>query len=207
MKLRALTTKGAASPSATISAPASAGPMARLTFTPTPFSDTAAVRCSRPTRPGTMACHAGAMKAAPLPSTKVNSSSSGAVIAPAATTAASAAAATAIAAFTASSRRRRSTTSASAPAGSANRNTGSVVAACTSATIAGDGASVVISHPAPTSFIHVPVCDRTVATQSTAKGRLAKGAKAEGACGSWPTSAAGSAIDGCMCCCARKAMP
>src|ERR671915_317302 len=41
--------------------------------------------------------------------------------------------------------------SASAPAGSAKKNTGKLVAACTSATISGEGASVVMSQLAPTS--------------------------------------------------------
>ena len=71
--------------------------------------------------------------------------------------------------------------SAVAPANSANRNTGSVVAACTPATNTGDGDSSVISQPAPTSFIQVPILETTVATQSTANGLWANGAHARSA--------------------------
>ena len=59
--------------------------------------------------------------------------------------------------------------SASAPAGSASRKIGSVVAPWTSATMNGDGASEVISQPAPTSCIQVPMFETTVAVQSTVK--------------------------------------
>ena len=45
----------------------------------------------------------------------------------------------------------------------------SVVAAWTSATMNGDGASEVISQPAPTSCIQVPMFETTVAVQSTVK--------------------------------------
>ena len=47
--------------------------------------------------------------------------------------------------------------SASAPAGRITRNTGSVVAAVTRLTINGDMVSCVISQPAPTFCIQVPV--------------------------------------------------
>ncbi len=50
---------------------------------------------------------------------------------------------------------RRSTMSASAPLGRPNRNTGSVDAACTRATIVGEAVSVVIIQAAATSFIHI----------------------------------------------------
>ena len=69
--------------------------------------------------------------------------------------------------LTMSSSLRRSTMSATAPASTAKRNTGSVVAAWTAATIWGEGARLVISQPAPTSFIHVPMFDTTVAPQRT----------------------------------------
>jgi hypothetical protein len=61
--------------------------------------------------------------------------------------------------------------SANAPAGNENRNIGNIIAACTIATIAGDGASVVISHPAAKSCIQVPMLEMSVAVHSTAKVR------------------------------------
>src|SRR5947209_13729326 len=56
--------------------------------------------------------------------------------------------------------------SANAPAGRITRNTGNMVAACTSPTIKGDIVSCVISQPAPTFCIHVPVYEMTAATHS-----------------------------------------
>src|ERR1700730_1201713 len=53
--------------------------------------------------------------------------------------------------------------SAIAPAGSASSITGRLSAASTSATIDGDEESEVISHPAPTSCIQVPMFDTMVA--------------------------------------------
>ena len=64
------------------------------------------------------------------------------------------------------------------PAGSAKRNIGSAVAAWTSATISGEGERVVISQPAPTSAIQVPILDSTVAIQRTAKARWRNGLQA-----------------------------
>lgn len=174
-KLTAFTVKGTASPRATISAPASAGPRARLTFMPMELSATAALSCSRGTRWGRIDCQVGAMKAIPAPSRKTKRSRSGALIAPAATSNASVPATTSIRVLTRRSSRRRSTTSASAPAGSASRNMGRVVAACTRATHRGSGAMVAISQPAPTSFIQVPRLEITIAPQSTAKARWPRG--------------------------------
>ncbi len=57
--------------------------------------------------------------------------------------------------------------SASAPAGKANRNTGRVVAVCTRATQVGEPDRLVINQPAPTSCIHVPTLDSTVASHNT----------------------------------------
>ena len=56
--------------------------------------------------------------------------------------------------------------SASAPAGMESRKIGSELAACTSATHSGVGASSTISHPAPTSRIHVPTLAASVAIHS-----------------------------------------
>src|SRR3546814_6158385 len=73
-----------------------------------------------------------------------------------------------------SMKRRLSTRSASAPASRAMRKNGKVVAACTRATIAGDGLRVVMSQPAPTSCIQVPTLEISVAVQSSAKDRREK---------------------------------
>ena len=52
---------------------------------------------------------------------------------------------------------RRSTISANAPAGSANRKSGKLVAALTSETISGEGSRLVISHAVATLAIHPPM--------------------------------------------------
>src|SRR5579859_1747597 len=69
--------------------------------------------------------------------------------------------------------------SASAPAGKITRKTGRVVAACTRPTINGDIVSWVISHPAPTFCIQVPVYEITAATQSERNRGSPNGAHAE----------------------------
>ena len=178
-KLRALSAKGAANPTTTTSAPAMAGPMARLTLIPRELSAIAWLRVSRGTSCGTMDNQAGAIKAAPQPSRKVKSRSRGAFIDPIATSRAKAAATSAIAPLTASSSLRRSNRSASAPEGSANRKAGAIVATCTSATVRGSGARSVISHPDPTVFIQEPILETTVATHSTAKARCRKGSQGD----------------------------
>src|SRR3569623_3007572 len=68
--------------------------------------------------------------------------------------------------------------SASAPAGTASRNTGAVVAACTSATISGVGANDVMSHPAPPSCIQDPMLEMMDANHSMRKTRCCSGAHA-----------------------------
>jgi hypothetical protein len=70
--------------------------------------------------------------------------------------------------------------SAIAPAGSASSMTGSVFAAETSATIAGELDSEVISHPEPTSFIQVPTFDTSVASHTARNSRLRSGLQGEG---------------------------
>src|SRR5882724_12583442 len=77
--------------------------------------------------------------------------------------------------------RRRSSTSANAPAGRARRNSGRVVAACTSETINGDGASSVISQAAAASCIHVPTFEATSAIHSARNSGRRNGLHAEGA--------------------------
>ena len=63
---------------------------------------------------------------------------------------------------------RLSKISASAPAGSANRQIGKVLAACTSATINGSGLRVVISQPEAALYIQPPTLETNVAVQITA---------------------------------------
>jgi hypothetical protein len=70
--------------------------------------------------------------------------------------------------------------SASAPAGKASKNTGSEVAACTRATMRGEGASDVISQAAPTSRIQVPVLEARLAIHSRRKTEWRKGLQREG---------------------------
>src|SRR6266576_2189538 len=77
--------------------------------------------------------------------------------------------------------RRRSRMSASAPAGRASRNSGRVVAACTSETMSGDGASNVINHAAAESCIHVPMLETTSAIHSARNSGRRNGLHAEGA--------------------------
>ena len=143
--------------------------MAREMLMPIELRAMAGCRLSRGTRLGTTACHAGAIRAAPAPIAKVNASSSAGVIDPTAARVAIAPLVPASTRLTRSKKRRRSTRSASAPANSAKRKIGAVVAACTRATIAGDGFRVVISQPAPTSCIQVPMLEINVATHSSAK--------------------------------------
>jgi hypothetical protein len=69
--------------------------------------------------------------------------------------------------------------SASTPAGSAKRNIGNVVAACTRETIRGLGDNDIISQAAPTSCIQVPMLETTVAVQSARKTGSRNGAQGD----------------------------
>ncbi len=71
--------------------------------------------------------------------------------------------------------RRLSRISASAPEGRARRKNGKVLAVCTIATINGDGARLVISQAAPTSCIHVPINETTLAIQRVLKNACLRG--------------------------------
>jgi hypothetical protein len=62
---------------------------------------------------------------------------------------------------------RLSTISASAPAGTANRNIGRVVATWTMETTSGCGSRLVISQPDAALYIQLPMLATTVATHST----------------------------------------
>ena len=145
-----------------------------------PFSAIAWTRSSRGTSSGTMALQAGAVSAEPMPMAKVNASSQKAVTAPLTVRIASAAAARIVQSCAPIRNTRRSTMSASAPPGSASRNTGMIVAACTMATMNGLGARVVISQPAPVFCSQVPSHATTLAIQRTRNVALRRGTRAAG---------------------------
>src|SRR5262245_6649649 len=75
--------------------------------------------------------------------------------------------------------RRRSTTSARAPAGSASKTMGRLPAVSTSATRIGDVVRETMSQDSPTSCIHVPMLDATVAIHSARKIGSARGLHGE----------------------------
>ena len=100
-------------------------------------------------------------------------------IAPASVSPPSRQAAASIHAWVISSNRRRSTTSASAPAGKPTRNTGRLVAVCSSATSTAEDVSEVISQAAPTLCIQVPTLDATEAIQSARNTGWASGLHGE----------------------------
>src|SRR5689334_11900400 len=144
-----------------------------------PFNVTAGFNSRSCTSSGMIACHAGAFMAAPSPSAKVSKSKLHGVIACRRVKAPSSAATHSIQPCVTSNRRRRSTTSATAPAGSPIRNTGKVVAACTSATMVGLGAKEVISQAAPTFCIQVPMFEATAAIQRARKSGWRSGAQVD----------------------------
>src|SRR5437588_157742 len=72
--------------------------------------------------------------------------------------------------------------SASAPAGRMTRNTGNVVAAVTRLTISGDVVSCVMSQPAPTFCIQVPMYEMTAAPHRERNSGSFSGAHAEVSC-------------------------
>src|SRR6266852_3514070 len=162
----ALRKKTAHGPDAATMRPPNAGPIARAMLMPTPLSAVAAGNSAGGTNSGVIACQAGLLLAVPTPSRKVSESKRPGVIWPISASTPIAPAATTIQICISSSRRRRSTTSASAPAGKANSTTGRLPAVSTSATSTGEGDSEVINQDSPTSCIHVPMFDTTVAIQS-----------------------------------------
>src|ERR1700676_3960612 len=159
--------------------PPSAGPAARAMLKPMLASAMAPGSSGRGTSSGMIACKAGLLAAAPIPSRKVKLRSDQGVIQPASVSAPRAAAASVIHPWVTSSNRRRSITSASAPAGSASKNDGRLVAACTSATSVVDVVNDVIIHEAPTFCSQVPTLDATVAIHSQRKRRCRSGLQAE----------------------------
>jgi hypothetical protein len=169
--LTALTRNGLGTPSDPRSAPPTAGPTARLTFTLTLFAATAAGRSGFGTRRVTTASHAGAVSASPAATRKAKASRFQAVTRWNQTTAANRQLAIVMQISPKIRNLRLSTMSTSAPAGMANRNTGSIAATCTSETISGAAARLVISHPQAAEYIQLPMFAASVAVQMTLKGR------------------------------------
>lgn len=166
--------------------PPIAGPMARETLKPMLLSAIAACNCGRGTISGTSDCWTGAIAAVVTPASRRPRTRRVGDIHPARVTSAMPSITQAPAAFSHSSRRRLFTMSASAPAGSQSRKIGKVVATCTIATAVAEADMVVISQPAPTSRIQVPMLPRREATHSTAKTRWPNGAQGDAP----PTAAA-----------------
>src|SRR6266436_10199992 len=166
MNEAALRKKTAHGPDAPMMQPPNAGPIARATLIPTTLSVIAAGKSVGRTNSGVIACQTGLLIAVPMPRRKVSESRRAGVIWPINARTPTAPAATTIQICMTSSRRRRSTMSASAPAGRANSTTGKLPNVSTSATSTGEGVNEVINHDSPTSCIHVPMFDTTVAIQS-----------------------------------------
>ena len=139
----------------------------------------AGCRFSRGINDGTTDCQAGPRNAAPVPMAKVNRISVTGVTCSCITRTARSATITDRLRLIVIRRRRLSSLSARLPASRAKRNIGRVVAACTSDTIPGDGSSVVINQPAPTSCIQVPMFDIRPAVHSSANARKPNGDQGE----------------------------
>src|SRR5579871_6416017 len=202
--LAALIQNGAVMPNAAVSAPPSAGPIARAMLKPTLLAAIATCRSCFGTSCGVTACQAGAVSAPNAPIRNVNTSSTVGVTRPSATRTANMAAITVLAASPAMRKRRRSTMSARAPAGIATRKIGRLAATCTRETMSGSGLSRVISQLDAAVYIQVPTLAAIVAVQITAKAGCWNGphgepeAEAAGApaCGGLAASEAGGSPAG-----------
>src|SRR6267378_4087909 len=177
----ALTRNTGPGPPTTMITPAMAGPTARAMLIATVPSPTLAGNSSRGTVSGMIACQAGKSIALPAPIPSVITRSIQGCTTPVIVRTPSNAITRNIHTWATRRIRRRSSTSANAPAGSARRNRGSVVAACTSDTMSGDGASSVISQAAAASCIHVPTFEATSAIHSARNSGRRNGLHAEGA--------------------------
>src|SRR3954451_4508902 len=169
--LIALIQNGAVIPNRAATTPPTAGPTARLMFMPTLFAAIAGLRSSCGTSCGTAACQAGAVTVTAVLLKNVKSKMLTGVALPDQTTQAN----TVAVRVTHTSPNKRtillSTMSARAPAGTANRNIGSVLAAGTSVTISGSAFRSVISQPAAALYIQPPTLETTVAIQMQRKRR------------------------------------
>jgi len=95
-------------------------------------------------------------------------------------------------------KRRLSTMSASAPAGTANRNIGRLLATWTRETVSGSGLRLVISHPEAALYIQVRIFATTVAVHTTVKVVWRKAIQGEAR--SSPAAAAGLLSERVMLC-------
>ena len=182
-KLSELTAKGAVNPYAVTNIPAIAGPIARLKFILILPSATACDRFAFETIFGINACHAGAIKAPPVPNKKVKHKTSKGEASFLQTMNANSAATSIMNTLMMISSLRRSIISAKAPAGSASKKTGKVVDVCTNATINGDVLKSAINQLAATEFIQVPIFEISAASQNRVKVRCLKGANADSSFG------------------------
>src|SRR5947209_1689014 len=179
MNEAALSKKTAHGPDAATMKPPNAGPTARAILMATALSVIAAGKSEWETNSGVIACQIGLLIADPTPRRKVSDSRRAGVIWPINARMPIAPAATNIQICMTRSKRRRSTISASAPAGNATSTTGRLPAVSTSATRTGEVVNEVINHDSPTSCIHVPMLDTTVAIQSARKTDSRRGLQAE----------------------------
>ena len=124
----------------------------------------------------------GAVSALPTPIRKVNNNRLPGVARPGQTIAAKAAAVAVVRNSATIRNLRLSTMSAKAPAGSANRNIGNVVATCTIDTMNGSGLRLVISHPEAALYIQLPMLAMTVAVHKTENVVWRNGLHGEEAC-------------------------
>src|SRR5437868_936393 len=171
--------KATPEPTPATTKPPIAGPSARATLNPAEFTATAAACWSADTISGVIACHAGSFITDPNPSKNVKNRSTQGPTKPVSVKIPRMPDANTIHPCAINNNRRRSIMSASAPAGRMTRKTGTVAAACTRLTISGDIVSCVISQPAPTFCIHVPVYEITAAIHSDRNKGSYKGAQAE----------------------------
>src|SRR6266496_1655824 len=148
-------------------------------LTATPLNESADGKSDEGTNSGTIACQAGLLTAEPMPSRKVRESKRPGVIKPIKATAPIATATMPIHACMNSNKRRRSTMSANAPAGRAANTTGRLPAVSTRATSRGESVNEVISQLSPTSCIHDPMLETTLAIQRARNNDERSGLQAE----------------------------
>src|SRR3954454_17819084 len=162
-----------------ISRPAIAGPTARARLTLAPLRRAARGTSSRGTSSGWTAANDGADSAFPAPMVAVSRRSSAGVVACAKVRMARAPAPASMIVWLTIRSRRRSKMSPRLPAGSTSRNTGSVVAVCTSDTLKAPPPRSPINHWAPTVWAHVPMLPTNCAIQIARKTRRRNGAHTE----------------------------
>ena len=171
--------KAVATPALATISPPSAGPTLRAKLKLTLLRMVAAGMSCRGTMSPTDDCHAGLFSAVPQPIRNVKvRRSQGPIRSNQAMTASRVETAN-MKPCAISRIRRRSQLSEIAPATSENSMTGSVVEACTRATMSGEAAIVVISQEAATPWISAPKFETSVAIQSARKTGCRNGTNGE----------------------------